>query len=216
MERWSMGKVNLAARRGAKANRRKAIVAQKRKAEAVGGTLAGQVARAAAAPIHCCLLTEGLFEHGTGTLLLARGSGAGQLVVGVFLLDTFCLGIKDIVLRPMEAAQLDAHLDTLSAATLMVPVDPGYGRKLLRELAQWSGSLGFEPHTDFAVAERLFGDVDPQACEASFQFGRGGKPLYMPSPSESPLLVRRRMEQLSGQLEPGGFAYIVPVEEAAE
>src|ERR1019366_2328221 len=109
-----MGKSNIAARRGAKANRRKAIVAQKRKAEAVGGTLAGQVARAAEAPIYCCLLTECLFETGIGTLLFARGTGAGQLVVGVFLLDTFCIGIKDIVLRPMEAAQLDSHLDMLN------------------------------------------------------------------------------------------------------
>jgi hypothetical protein len=211
-----MGRSNLAARRGAKANRRKAIVAQKRRAEAMGGTLAGQVARAAGAPIRCCLLTEGLFEHGIGTLLLARGSGAGQLLVCAFLLDTFCLGIKDIVIRPMEPAQLDAHLDTLSGVSVMVPVDPGYGRKLLRDLAQWSGSLGLKPHADFAVAERLFGDADAKTCEATFKFGRGGKPLYMTGPSESPLLVRRRMEQLRGQLEPGGFDYIVPAEEAAE
>jgi hypothetical protein len=211
-----MGRSNLAARRGAKANRRKAIVAQKRKAEAVGETMAGQVARAAAAPIQCCLLTECLFETGIGTLLFARGSGAGQFVVGVFLLDTFCLGIKDIVLRPMAAAQLDDDLDMLSAATLMVPVDPGYARKLVRDLAQWSGSLGFQPHADFAMAERLFGDIDPQACETTFKFGQGGKPLYMAGPSEPPPLVRRRMEQLSTQLGSDGFDYIVPVHEAAE
>jgi hypothetical protein len=216
MERWSMGKSNLAAWRGAKANRRKAIVAQKRKAGAMGGTLAGQVARAASAPIRCCLLTERLLEHGMGTLLLARGSGAGQLVVGAFLLDTFCLGIKDVVLQPMEPAQLEGYLDTMNTATLMVPIDPGYGRKLLRELSQWSASLGFMPHADFAVAERLFGDVEVPTFEANFQFGRGGKVVYMPGPSESPLLVRRRIEQLTERLEPGGFDYIDPAEEAAE
>lgn len=211
-----MGRSNIAARRGAKANRRKAIVAQKRRAEAVEGTLAGQVARAAAAPIQCCLLTECLFETGIGTLLFARGSGSGQLVVGAFLLDTFCIGIKDIVLRPMEAAQLDSYLDVLSAATLMAPVDPSYARKLLRDLVQWSGSLGFKPHADFAAAERLFGDIDPQACETSFKFGQEGKPLYMAGPSEPPPLVRRRMDQLSTQLGSDGFHYIVPVHQAAE
>ncbi len=211
-----MGKSNLAARRGAKANRRKAIVAQKRKAEALEGTLSGQVARAAKAPIYCCRLTECLFETGMGTLLLARGTGAGQLIVGGFLLDTFCLGIKDIVLRHMTVAQLDDYRARLSNSTLMAPVDPGYARKLVRDLAQWSGSLGFKPHADFALAERLFGDVDPQTCEARFEFGRGGKPLYMPGPSESPHLVRRLMDRLIERLGVGEFDYFVPVEEAAE
>jgi len=211
-----MGKVNLAARRGAKANRRKAIVAQKRKAEAVGGTLAGQVARAAAAPIHCCLLSDGLFEHGIGTLLLARGSGAGQLVVGAFLLDTFGRGIKDIVLRPIGAARLDGYIQMINTGTLMAPVDPGYGRKLLRELARWSESRGFQAHPDFAVAERLFGDVDPQTCEHTFDFGFGGKALYVGDLSEVPLSIGGRMDQSSEQLEPDGLDHVVPEQEAAE
>jgi hypothetical protein len=95
----------------------------------------------------------------------------------------------------------------------MIAVDPSYARKLLRDLVLWSGSLGFQPHQDFATVEPLFGDVDPQACETAFEFGQGGKPLYMPGPSEPPLLVRRRMDQLSRQLGPGGFDYIVPVQE---
>ncbi len=211
-----MGKTNLAARRGAKANRRKAIGAQKRKAEAVGGTLAGQVARAAAAPIRCCLLSEGLFGNGMGTLLLARGSGVGQLMVGAFLLDTFGLGIKDIVLRPMGAAQLDGYLDMMNAATPMTPVDPGYGRKLLRELAQWSASRGFNAHPDFVATERLFGDVDPQTCQDTFEFGLGGKPLYVGDLSDAPLLLSRRMDQSIEHLEPDGLADVVPEQEAAE
>ena len=210
-----MGTSNLAARRGAKANRRKAIVAQKRRAAAVGETLAGQVARATTAPIRCCLLTECLLEIGMGTLVLARGSAVGQVAVGVFLLDAFCLGVKDVMFRTIEGHQLATYLAKLSAATPMVPADPSYARKLLRDLVLWSGSLGFQPHPDFATVERLFGDVDPQACDAAFEFGQGGKPLYMPGPADSPMLVRRRMDQLSRQLGPGGFDYIVPVSEPA-
>jgi hypothetical protein len=116
----------------------------------------------------------------------------------------------------MTVAQLDDYRARLSDSTLMAPVDPGYARKLVRDLAQWSGSLGFKPHADFALAERLFGDVDPQTCEARFEFGRGGKPLYMPGPSESPHLVRRLMDRLIERLGVGEFDYFVPVEEAAE
>jgi hypothetical protein len=207
-----MGTSNLAARRGAKANRRKAIVAQKRKAGVGGQTLAGQVAGATTAPIRHCLLTESLFETGMGTLILARGSAVGQCAVGAFLLDAFCLGVKDVMFRTLEGGQLATYLGRLSAATPLVPVDPSYARKLLRDLVLWSGSLGFQPHADFTTVERMFGDVDPQACEAAFEFGQDGKPLYVPGPSEPPLLVRRRMDQLSRQLGPDGFHYIVPVQ----
>lgn len=210
-----MGSSNIAARRGAKASRRKAIVAQKRKAEAFGDTLAGRVARAATAPILDCLLAESLFESGIGTLALARGSLIGQPAVAVFLLDTFCLGVKDVMFRTLEGRQLTTCLDRLSDATPMVPVDPGYARKLLRDLVRWSGALGFQPHPDFAVVEALFGKVDAQACETVFAFGQDGKPLYMPGPSEPPLLVRRRIEHLSRQLGPDGFHYIVPLQEQA-
>jgi hypothetical protein len=66
------------------------------------------------------------------------------------------------------------------------------------------------------MAERLFGDVDPHTCEVRFEFGRVGKPLYMPGPPESPHLVRRRMHQMTEHVGPGEFDYFVPVEEAAE
>lgn len=210
-----MGSSNIAARRGAKASRRKAIVAQKRKAEAFGDTLAGRVARAATAPILYCLLAESLFESGIGTLALARGSLIGQPAFAVFLLDTYCQGVKDVASRTLEGQQLMSYLDRMSDATPMLPVDPAYARKLLRDLVRWSGALGFQPHPDFAAVEGLFGKVDPQTCETTFAFGRDGKPLYMPGPSEPPLLVRRRIEHLSRQLGPDGFHYIVPMQQPA-
>ena len=45
--------------------------------------------------------------------------------------------------------------------TPLVSVDPSHARKLLRDLVQWSGSLGFR-HTGTSRSERLFGHVDPQ------------------------------------------------------
>ncbi len=206
-----MGASNLAARRAAKANRRKAIVAQKRKAEAAGGTPAGEVVRAAALPIRECLCSENLFEIGMGTLVLARGSTVGSVVVGAFLLDTFCRGVKDVMVRTMSAEQFEAYVDKVDDVTPLVPVDPSYARKLLHDLTRWSGSLGFQPHRDFTTAERLFGDVDPQACEIAFEFGQDGKPLYMSGPGDSFSTSRRHVEQLRAQLGPDGFHYITAV-----
>lgn len=206
-----MGASNLAARRAAKANRRKAIVAQKRKAEAMMGSLSGQVTHAAALPIRCCMLTENLFEIGMGTLLLARGSVTGPVTVAAFLLDTFCLGVKDVIVHTAAAEQLGSYVNRLSAASPLEPVDPAFARKLLHDLTRWSSSLGFQPSRDYAAVERLFGSIDPRNCDTEFKFGMGGKPLYMSGPTESPSTARERVEQLSEQLGPDGFDDMVAI-----
>ena len=210
-----VGASNLAARRAAKANRRKAIVAQKRKAEAMAATPAGQVASAAALPIRHCLLSENLFEVGIGTLTLARGSAVGPVVVAAFMLDTFCRGVKDVMIREMGGEQLEAYVDLLDDVTPMVPVDPAYARKLLRDLTQWAGSLGFRPPREFAVVERLFGDADPMSCDTTFAFGVGGKPLYVSGPTDSSSVIDRDAGRLLEQLGPDGVDYLLAVQSAS-
>jgi hypothetical protein len=205
-----MGASNLAARRAAKANRRKAIVFEKRKNELAMASPAGQAAQAAAMPIRACLLSEDLFETGMGTLVLARGAGAGPVFFEAYLLDTFCRGVKDVMARTLDSGQqLDACIDQLNASTPLVAVDPSYARKLLRDLVQWSGSIGFPPPRSFAALEQLFGDVDADACNTEFEFGQAGKPLYVSGPGEPLGKSRRVVDLLSARLGSNGFNYIV-------
>jgi hypothetical protein len=195
----------MALKRARKAQRRKLIVAQKQRAEAVEASLPARVLRAAQAPIRYCLLTESLFETGMGTLILARGATPHHLAFGAFLLDVFCLGIKDVTFESLESDEFDRYVDVTDAGSPLASVDPSDARKLLRDLASWSQSIGFPPHRDFAPVERLFGDVSADASEMDFQFGSDGKPLYIPGPFDSATLIRRRMEQLLKHLGSDGF-----------
>jgi hypothetical protein len=138
-------------------------------------------------------------------LLLARGATSHYLAFSVFLIDTFCLGIKDVMFDSIESEAFESYMAATDAGSPMVSVDPGYARKLLRDLAGWSQSIGFAPHRDFAAVERLFGDVSADASDAVFQFGRDGKPVYMPGPSETAPQMRRRIEQLQKYLGDNGF-----------
>jgi hypothetical protein len=89
----------------------------------------------------------------------------------------------------------------------MVDVDPAYARKLLRDLAAWSKSIGFAPHRDFAAVERMFGDVSADASEENFRFGRDGKPVYIPGPTDTGPLIQRRIAQLRNILGDDGFGF---------
>jgi hypothetical protein len=196
---------NMALKRARKAQRRKQVVAQKRRIETLEASLPARVLRAAPAPIQYCVLTEALFEAGIGTVIVARGATADYLAVGSFLLDVFCLGIKDVMFDSLDSDEFDTYVAVADAGSPLVPVHPSDARKLLRGLAAWSQSIGFAPHHDFAAVERIFGDVSADASDAVFRFGRDGKPFYVPGPFESATLIRRRIEQLRKHLGDDGF-----------
>ncbi|MDX8443496.1 hypothetical protein [Mesorhizobium australafricanum] len=200
---------NMALKRARKAQRRKQVVSEKRRAESIDGSLTGRILLAARAPIRHCLITEQIFDTGMGSLVLVRGESSHHLSMGMFLLDVFCLGIKDAVFRPIDTELLDAYLEGSEASGMpLTDIDPGEARKLLRDLATWSQSIGFSPHRDFAhVAERLFGDVSAQASDAVFRFGQDGKPVYIPGPGETASCVARRVHQLRERLGDDGFNF---------
>lgn len=199
--------INIAQKRARKAQRRKQVVAQKRRAEELEASLPVRVQRAADLPIQACFLTEALFDGGMGTLVLARGVTPDRVALSSYLLDTFCLGIKDVTFEMVGAEYFQFYMDVTDRMSPLVEVDPAYARKLLRDLAAWSRSLGFAPHRDFATVERIFGDVNADASDAVFQFGRDGKPLYIPGPDDTAPLIRRRIEQLRKHLGDEGFSW---------
>lgn len=201
---------NLALKRAKKAQKRKLHVAEKRRAEALEASLPVRILRASRAPIQHCLLTDSLFGIGTGVVVLARGATSYDIGYGSFLVDVYCLGIKNVMFSSLDGETLDMALSAMHASSPMIPVDPSYARRLLLDLARWSQSIGFAPHQDFAAVERLFGDVSADASDAVFQFGSEGKPLYIPGPTESPAAVHRRIQHLRSALGDDGFVLEAP------
>ena len=170
-------------------------------------SLPARVLRAAQAPIQHCFLTESVFDIGMGTLVLARGATPHHIALSSFLIDVFCLGIKDVIFLSVESEVFEMYMEATDAGSPMISVDPSYARKLMRDLASWSQSIGFAPHRDFAAVERMFGDTSAEASDAVFRFGRDGKPVYIPGPNDTAPLVQRRIAQLRKYLGDDGFGF---------
>jgi hypothetical protein len=198
---------NMALKRARKAQRRKQVVAQKRRAELSEASLPARVLRAAHAPIQYCFLTESVFDIGMGTVVLARCATSHHVALSSFLIDTFCLGIKNVMFESVDSEVFEIYMAATDAGSPIVSVDPSYARKLLRDLAAWSQSIGFAPHPDFAAVERVFGDVSVDTSDAVFRFGRDGKPVYIPGPNDTVHLIQRRIEQLQKYVGDDGFGF---------
>jgi hypothetical protein len=176
--------VNMAQKRAKKAQRRKQLATLAKREDAIHNTLPARVARATQTPIQHCYVNEGLFEIGMGTLLLTRGH-TSPLNVAVFLLDSFALGVKDVMVRTMDGEQIEQYLDMADSGSTMVPIVPSEARKLLRDLTAWSKEHGFAPHRDFVAVEKIFGDVNADDSDRAFRFGRDGKPVLISGPFDS-------------------------------
>ncbi len=196
-------------RRQARAVRRKNLLAERRRLGAADGrgSLAEKVRRASAAPLHSCLLQNEMFESSVGMVILIRKTGARSAALAGFLVDRYCLGVKDAMFREIDEGEIKTVVESLGTAAPFEPVDPSYARKLLRDAVAYARSLGLEPPADYGAIEPLFGDVAADACEAQFEFGFKGKPLYVPGPSESPTQIRRRVDLLRRRLGADGFTF---------
>ena len=165
----------------------------KRKAKRVviahtGGS-ATLVQAAARAPVERCLVPQELFEVGIGSIFLSRRLGDGTLVTVAFLVDTYCLGVKDAFVMDVPMQDLDQRLATQPQTYVDIPI--ACARKLVHGAVAFARDLGLPPHSDYAKFEKLFGDADPMACEQVFEYGRDGRPQYIPGPNDSPQLMQR-------------------------
>ena len=192
-----------------KAARRKVVVAHKRKAETAlaAGHEARQVAEAALAPVTACVMADGLFADGMGSVILARTMPSGLVGASFFLLDAWCLGVKNAFFEVMTQSAFEEKLEATERTQDLVDVDPQLARKLVEGAVAYAGSFGLAPHPDYDAASVIFGDII--ATEQSFSFGKDGKPLFMSGPSDSRQRIRYILDRLSKSVGPDGFDYMI-------
>jgi hypothetical protein len=171
--------------------------------------MAPQIARAAQFPIHEALIPAELFERGIGNLLFSRSLPDGHMAVAAFLLDVFCLGVKNAFVAVVARDEYTRRLSHWSTRESLQPMQPACFRKLVEGGVAYAQDLGFSPHQDYAVASQIFGDLENAPCPTRFVYGHDGKPLYVSGPHETATRVRAIVEQLQHRLGTGNFDYLV-------
>src|ERR1700722_9982765 len=84
-------------KRTAKRNEKKHLVKQEQNAG-----FAERLLAATRFPILNCQIAESLEETGLGWVMLSRGSPDGRVAVANFLVDVYCLGVKNIFVEEMN------------------------------------------------------------------------------------------------------------------
>lgn len=201
-------------KRQRKLERRKKKDAAERKArlQRVSTPPATLIARSAGTPILDCLLFDGIWRQGIGSLLISRSLPDHKVAYAVFLLDVFCLGVKNamfgVTSRQQYQEGLLANLKDHGARTR---ISPAHARKLIEDSVAYALQMGLYPHRDYEAASRIFADIDATSCTETFVFGKDGKPLFVAGPHDSREKCQRIMAALAEHCGEGSYHYLMPV-----
>lgn len=155
---------------------------------------------AARGPIHECYVNANLmnteYDQGMGTVIVSRLASSRMVAMGVYLLDVFCLGVKDSFARLLTMEEFSQFLSQTRVQGPIKNVEPAVAKKLIEDTVAYARSLGFEPHPDFRPARKLLEDIDASACRMEFNFGDRGKPHFISGPYDSQARIRQIRDTL--------------------
>lgn len=174
--------------------------------------LSTQLTEAANYPILHCWIGNGIAEQGMGWVVLSRQLPKGMVAVASFLVDAYCLGVKDVFAEVLGGFSYDAkYLRRMKSEMASRSASPAEGRKLLEDAVAYARNIGLPPHPDYARAMLLFGDVNAAESDAEFTFGKDGKPFFFAGPRDTPERCRQIMAILDKTCGRGGYDVIIPV-----
>lgn len=149
-------------------------------------------------------------NDGTGglvsVLVARRRRHRRTATVCVYLLDVYCLGVKNTIGPDTKdepsLRRFSAHVFSgYDAPPIRAPIQ--LARDLVLGAAAYAHRLGFDPHPDFHQARAHLG---PWTGPSTITFGRDGKPTYIEGPYDDTRYVLRTLRRAVGR---NGFHYTI-------
>jgi hypothetical protein len=142
-------------------------------------------------------------------VLLARQERASRVTVTGFLVDAYCLGVKDVIgPEVMGSGSLTTYVPTYYSAFDHPPlsISVEQAQVIVHDSVAYARGLGFEPAAGFADTAAHLGR--PPGDRPVIGFGREGKPFYFSGPYDDPRKVVQTLERTCGT---GNYHYVAPL-----
>lgn len=169
-------------------------------------------------PLHECLIYDNWKESGKTQILVSRKKPNGNIIVGFYLVDLLCLGLKDSFYREMEQEEYENiknHINesmTIEEGISLISADATLVFNIIYGAIEYAEDLGFSPGKDFAITEYILNDVQ-QIPFIDVEFGRDGMPFYSSGPDDN---VQRVLKTLNKSVGEGNYHFLTHLHEFDE
>lgn len=172
----------------------------------------GRMVKSQSWPVLGAWITENYQSAGIANVTIARRGPFDQVAYAIFLVDLYCLGVKDVVIDLGPEWKWSARLQQQKEGREpIVKISPEAARKLIEGAVEYARSLGIEPHRDYASARPIFGTIDASQCATDFTFGKDGKPFFMAGPYDASDRVNKILSTLKANVGEGNYHVMLPM-----
>ena len=135
-------------------------------------------------PVDRCFIADNYNDKGLTICLIIRKQPSGKFMFANFVVDRFCLGVKDAFANcNFNEFQIKDLIEKLSRNGMVEEVSPNYFHNLIYAAIDFAEENGFKPHRDFTLAEYV---LDPEMIDEGIdeiEVGdEYGKPLFISGP----------------------------------
>ncbi|MBD5191818.1 MAG: DUF1186 domain-containing protein [Bacteroidales bacterium] len=162
-------------------------------------------------PIGKCYITPPDWkESGMPTVTVTRVRPNGNLVVASFLVDTFCLGVKDAMYNEkMTPYDFENYLDRFKQKMGLEEISYNEAHNLIYGAMAFAEEGGVKPAKEFDPAGYILEEDTDDIPLIEFDFGKNGKHYLVVSPDEREMLYCNVLKKNLGD----NFEYIMPYNE---
>ncbi len=159
-------------------------------------------------PLGKCYIGRGWEERGICDVVVTRTHRNGDILFGAFLVDTFCLGVKDVAYRD-EYPQDDFDEDILERIFSSTGYDEcpyEDAHNLIYSAIEFAEEAGIEPDKTFTeVGQYILEEDNDDIPLKEFPMGRDGKYILIEGPTGRERKYRKTLQQRLGDR----FEYIM-------
>lgn len=138
--------------------------------------------KARSLPIGECLIRSQWEKRGMGEVIIPRIHKSGNITVGIFLLDTFCLGLKNSMYKfNMLAEDYEELLAAIFSQDDYDIISYEEAHNLIYGAIEYAEDLGFQPEKTFSVTQYILAEDTEEIPLIEYEFGKDGMPFLITS-----------------------------------
>jgi hypothetical protein len=150
-------------------------------------------------------------DLGLVEILVAREQPDGDICFGVYLVDKYCLGLKNTFADAgfSRTRYQNEVLGRIFRETKPQACPVELAHQMIYASIEYAAQFGFEPEKDFALTQYVLAPRGELEEPYQLTFGKNGKPFFIAGPHDNVARILKQLEKTAG---PGNYDYLAPLD----
>ena len=151
-------------------------------------------------PIGDCYINKEWDETGMANIFVTREHSNGNKTIGLYLVDTYCLGVKDThYFFNISNSEFEEIKEQTSEQLEIIKEKYELVHNIIFGGIEYAKEYGFKPHKDFKLTKFILEEDDDHIEFIDIEFGLKGKPAVFVGKEKHPSNIISQLEKTAGK-----------------